>query len=188
MTYPKNPDKYFPRGIEEEVDSVTRIRRYFGQLVMAVFMMAFIGYFSQGPNYTYLEPGNAIIKLSISIPGEKKEACRKRTREELQKLAPNMRAPMSCGRERVPVSLELLIDDKIIYSETQDPKGFSKDGASIFYKRLVYHAGVHNYQVRLRNSHRAEGFDHVQDGVVDLAEGQNFVITFKEELGKFRMF
>jgi hypothetical protein len=182
------PDKYFPKGMWEEVGPVTRVRRLVGQAVTGVVAMAFIGYFSASPDYWYLQPGMAMIKLSLSHPGQKKEPCHKRTREELAKLAPNMRAKVVCGRERLPVTVRLSLDGKTVFTKTAEPKGLSDDGPSLFYERLPVEAGRHTYEVQLRDSHRKEGFDYTKRGTVNLEVGQNFVITFQTELGGFKVY
>ena len=46
----------------------------------------------------------AQIRLSFVHGGDRAEPCRRRTREELEKLAPNMRKPLECSRRRLPSS------------------------------------------------------------------------------------
>jgi hypothetical protein len=47
-----------------------------------------------------LAPEEALIKLSFVHHGQRVAECRPYTADELAKLAPNMRAPLKCGRER----------------------------------------------------------------------------------------
>ena len=79
-----------------------------GQVILYGAFAAFIGYFATSPKYRQIPDDVALIKLSISHLGDRE--CRKRTPEELQKLPPNMRAPMDCPRERSDINLEVDID------------------------------------------------------------------------------
>ena len=84
--------------------------RWIGYPLQALCYAAFIavvGYFATSPPYVHLPAGDALVKLSFQHAGERKEACRERTPEELAKLAPNMRAASVCARERVPVEVAL---------------------------------------------------------------------------------
>jgi hypothetical protein len=55
------------------------------------------------PTYKQIPDDVALVKLSMSHLGGRE--CRKRTPEELQKLPPNMRAPLDCPRGRSDIKL-----------------------------------------------------------------------------------
>ena len=104
--------------------------RYGAQALLYAAFVAVIGYFSTSPAYEHLAPHEALLKLSLTHAGARKEACRQRSAEELAKLAPNMRAQSVCPRERVPVTVEVTLDDVPLFRVVAPPSGFSKDGAS----------------------------------------------------------
>jgi hypothetical protein len=81
-----------------------------GQVILYGAFAAFIGYFATSPTYHQIPDDVALIKLSISHLGDRE--CRKRTPEELEKMPPNMRAPMDCPRERSDIKLEVDLDGK----------------------------------------------------------------------------
>jgi len=116
-----------------------------------VFLIV-VGVLSDTPGYTFLEPEKAVIRLSLSHPGERKQECRRRTREELAKLPPNMRAPSQCPRERWPVRVVLELDGRKLYSGTAEPAGLANDGASSFYRNFKVPAGSHMVVLRLNDS------------------------------------
>ena len=182
------PDKYFPEGITEEITQAVLIRRGIGLAAFALLTMVIIGYFSASPAYHHLGDDESVIKVSFSHAGNRVAECKKRTREELAKLAPNMRAAMSCPRERLPVHLVITLDGKEIYSETAAPKGLSSDGVSIFYQRMTVPTGEHDIKVQMRDSARKEGFDHVYSEKLNLPAGRNFVITFEEDTKSFKVY
>lgn len=150
----------------------------------AVFA-ALIGFFSTRPVYRQLAPDLALIKLSFSHAGTHKEDCHILTPEELAKLAANMRQPVSCKRERVPLLVELELDGEVILQRSLPASGIAGDGESTLYHRIVAPAGGHDLTVRLRDSRREEGFDYESTARVELAPEQNYVIDFRAEAGGF---
>jgi hypothetical protein len=152
------------------------------------FYLAFaapLAYFSHLPPYVHQDPERALIKLSFSHAGEHKEECRRLTAEELAALAPNMRKPISCKRERLPLLVEIVMDGELLYRASLPPAGLAKDGESTVYKRFSVAVGTHALTARLRDSRRPEGFDYELNGEVLLKPQQNFVITFNADTGEF---
>jgi hypothetical protein len=158
--------------------------RYIGQGAVYLLLALGIGYCSDRPAYTHFPPDMALIKLSFAHGGAKEE-CRRRTPEELAKLPPNMRRPMVCSRERLPVTVELLLDGKPLYQAVLPPTGLAGDSPSRAYERFVVPPGRHEVSARLRDSDRAEGFDYERTSVVDLEPEQSLAIDFRAEMGGF---
>lgn len=159
--------------------------RYVGQALVYLIFAAFLGYFASAPSFTHFPPDQALIKLSLAHGAAREGGCRRRTQEELQKLAPNMRRPMDCPRQRLPVVIELEIDGDIRYSASVPPTGLSGDGPSRIYQRFAVSAGKHDIVARLRDSDRAEGFDYEKSAVVELQAQQSLAIDFRQEMGGF---
>lgn len=154
-----------------------------GQVVLYALFAVFIGVFSRWPAYQPLAPGQAMIKLSFSHHGKPVSECRPTNAAELAKLPPNMRAPMSCPRERSPVKVELDVDGVTSYRHVAMPSGLSKDGPSAVYHRLLVPAGSHRLAVRLNDDARKPGFTHVREAGVALKPAQILVIDFDAEKG-----
>jgi len=151
-----------------------------GYAMQAVMYAAFalgVGYFAANPSYTFIPPDQAQIKLSISHPGQKKEACVKQSRAELAKLSPNMRTAMKCGRERWPVYIEMELDGKRVFAKTSQPKGLSNDGPSIFYQKFTVPAGKHEITVRIRDR-GGNDFNFQRSESITLTGSQIFVASF----------
>lgn len=162
-----------------------RILQIVGQAIAYSLFALAVGYFATRPAYTHLEPGKAVIKLSFSHAGAHIEECRQLTQEELNLLPPNMRRPVDCPRERLPLLIEVELDGELIYRDELTPAGLANDGASTAYKKFPVDAGQHHLTARLRDSRRTEGFDHEKSADITLAPQQNFVIDFRPELGGF---
>ncbi|MBC8339965.1 MAG: hypothetical protein ISR51_08850 [Rhodospirillales bacterium] len=160
----------------------------FAQAVTYIWFAAVIGFFAAQPPYTYNPSGDALLKLSLSHPGKRKVECRRRSAQELAKLAANMRAPNVCSRERWPVYVEIEIDGDIVFRKSARPNGLSKDGPSIFYIVRTIKAGEHVLAMRLRERTRdKEGndFDFEKNLPVTLKSGQVLAVEFHAAKGGF---
>lgn len=157
---------------------------YVGQGAVYLLLALGIGYFSDRPAYTHFPPEMALIKLSFAH-GANKEECRRRTPEELAELPPNMRRPMVCSRQRLPVAVELLLDGEPLYQAVLPPTGLAGDGPSRAYERFPVPPGRHELTARLRDSDRTEGYDFERATVIELAPAQSLAIDFRAEMGGF---
>jgi hypothetical protein len=151
-------------------------------LLYALFALA-IGIFSNGPSYRALPADQALLKVSFIHHGERVAECRPFTPEELAKLAPNMRTPMKCGRERSPVTIEVDLDGTTVYRHVAMPSGLSSDGASSVYHRVQVPAGQHRISVRMKDKAGAAPFTHVREATVTLKPAQVLVIDFDAQKG-----
>jgi len=156
---------------------------WIGQALLYGLFALIIGYFSSSPPYRHLPADQALIKLSFSHEGKLVAACRQRSAEELAKLAPNMRAPMDCPRERSPVGVEIDLDGTPVYRHVATPSGLSKDGASTVYHRIPVQAGQHRLAIRLNDDARSAGFNFHREELVTLKPGKVLVIDFSQEAG-----
>lgn len=148
-------------------------------------LFAGAAWLSTYPDYRQIPADSAVVKLSFSHGSDRAAACRQRSPEELAKLPPNLRTPRECPRTRSPVFTELYIDTKLVFSASLPPSGLSSDGPSRVYQRFTVPAGRHALMARLRDTPRADGFDHSIERAVDLAAGQSLAIDFRPELGGF---
>ena len=144
-----------------------------------------VGYCSSAPRYRHLQPGVAVVKLSLSHAGERKEVCRERTPEELAKLAPNMRAALDCPRERSDVAVELEMDGVVILRAARRAGGLRHDLPATIYRRLEVPAGTHVFRARLADT-AAGDFRHVGEARIDLAPARVLVVDFDASLGGFQ--
>lgn len=158
-------------------------------LAYALFALG-IAYFSTAPAYVANPPGMAQLKLSFTHAGKYRQECRKRSREELAKLAANMRAPMSCGRERWPVIADLSLNGKKVFSGVASPAGLFRGGQSSFYQELAVPAGFHTINLGLWDSRGEAGpddYDYTLQSRVELTAGEILVIGFDNETGRITL-
>jgi len=152
--------------------------QWLGQALTYIMFAGVIAYFSNAPSYQAHPPDKAEIRLSLTHPGRHKVECRKRTREELQKLSANMRAPMSCARERWPLVVKMMLDGKPVFSGSAQPAGLSKDGHSSFYEKFPVSGQPHSIQVQLWDGPATGEPDYVLKRNVSLSPLEILVIGF----------
>jgi hypothetical protein len=152
------------------------------QALCYVAFCAVVGYFSSAPTYVHLQPGDALLKVSLQHAGERMQPCRERTAEELAKLAPNMRSAAVCPRERAPVRVDVALDDKPLLVATEPPRGLASDGASVLYRRAVIPAGAHRLRALLVDT-PGPSTGWTLDRTVDVAAGRVLVLDFDAKAG-----
>lgn len=161
---------------------VNKTLSYAGQALGYTAFIAVLAYFSTSPPYRHLPPDTALVKVSLQHAGQRKEACRERSAEELAKLAPNMRLATVCPRERVPVSVKVELDGKTVVDVSVPPSGLSRDGSSTLYYRVNVPAGEHRLVAKLGDT-PAGGFNHVKDETVTLKPGAILLLDFDAKEG-----
>lgn len=161
------------------------IGRYGGQALFFAIIAVFIGYFSTQPSLDYFAADSAQIKLSFVHGASRVVECRRLTSEEIAKLKPSERRPNTCARERIPIRVQLLLGEAVIYDEVLAPTGLSRDGPARVYRKFQVPAGRREITARLRDTARKEGFDYERRIVVDLAPLQNLAIDFQSDQGTF---
>ena len=164
---------------------MAKLRQLIFQIFFYAVFILLIGYYSSAPRYVHHDPAQALIKLSFNHAGERKEKCRRLSQEELLELAPNMRKPLACKRERVPVYVEIFLDHELLFKDTLMPGGLSRDGTSSVYQRFVVAAGEHHLLARLRDNRDQEGFDFIKESIIDVKPMQSLTINFNDNTGGF---
>jgi hypothetical protein len=159
--------------------------RYPLQALAYAAIAVLIGYFAAAPEYVYFPPDQAQIKLSLVHGAERREPCHQRSSAELDQLAPNMRKKIDCPRERLPVWVEVRLDDRVLYRAALPPTGLSKDGPSRAYQRFAVAPGKYRLRLLMRDSARSEGYDYQLDKEIDLRPQQSLAVDFRAEMGGF---
>jgi hypothetical protein len=160
-----------------------RLRSWLGQIVLYALFAAAVGWFASHPRYRHLDADETLLKLSFSQPGQLKADCRRRSAEELAKLAPNMRTPLDCPRARSPVTVELALDERVLMRRVVRPSGLSEDGPSSLYQRFVVPSGEHELRVRINDNVRVTGFNYERAQTVRFEPGRVLVVDFEPTMG-----
>ena len=165
---------------------MSKVWRYAIQAIVYAAFAVFVGYFSASPSYDYASSDRAILKLSLSHPANRIKPCIVLTPKEISELAPNMRQPERCERERLPLTVELDVDGNNLIRLIESPSGLWNDGPASVYETFELPAGTHRITARLRDTARTEGWDYSHTEDVILRKGRYFTVTFRAESGGFR--
>ena len=115
--------------------------------------------FSHRPAVAPLPPGAALLRLNLAYAGAPLAPCRRLSAAELERLAPNMRAPLDCPRGRAPVRFTLVLDGRVLVDQTVAPSGFARDGASTLFRRIAVPAGRHRLRVTVDGVRHEQGIE-----------------------------
>ncbi len=159
--------------------------RRLGQFLVVVAVAATAAALSNRPVYRQIPDDTGVLMLTFVHAADRKTECRRLTPEEIAKLPPNMRKVQDCPRERRPLYVELDVDGLNLYRHSLPPTGIAGDGPSRVYERFVLPAGRYDVAVRMRDTARADGFDHERRGAVTLGPDQIMVIDFNATTGDF---
>ena len=159
--------------------------QYTAQAAIFAVTMGMIGYFSNAPTYQRFATDKAQILVSLNHGGKPKGKCRVLSADEIARTAKNMRRRTICPRERLPVTVEILVDGQRLFHQTALPGGLAGDSPSRIYERFSMPTGHHSLIMRLRDSARTNGFDYERTADVDLAPRQRLVIDFDAASGGF---
>jgi len=160
------------------------VRKCCLQFVAFAGFAAVIAYLSATPLYRQWEDGQAVLKLSFSHSAQLKFPCTTRPAQELAKLAPNMRNPVNCPRERSAVRVKLVMDGQLLYQATAQPQGLHKDGATSVYQRISIPAGTHQFDAILSEGDNSK-LTYSGTSRASPAAGQVMVIDFQKDKGGF---
>ena len=164
---------------------MTAALRMAGLFVVIVALFAGVAWLSDRPIYRQIPLNSGVLMLTFVHGADRRGECRRLSPEEIAKLPPNMRRVQDCPRGRRPIYIELDVNDRNIYRASLPPTGIAGDGPSRIYQRFVLPAGRYEVAVRMRDTPRADGFDHERRGIVDFAPDQMFVIDFRPQSGEF---
>lgn len=153
------------------------------QLINYSAFMALIWFFSSAPSVYPIGEDEAMITIAFAHAGQLREPCRMLSQEELNELPPNMRKLDECPRERSPVTIEVVLDGNLIYSESLQPPGlFGDGGVDIFYSVKIP-AGDHHLILKMNDSVRIEGFNHRFEQAVRVDPARILLVSFQKRKG-----
>lgn len=162
-----------------------KVLQYGLQVFYYSLFMVVVWYFSIKPPYQQLEADQAVVTLSFTHATQIAEPCRKKTQEELMKLAPNMRLAMDCKRERSPMNLELYLDDKQLTKVVLQPSGLHKDQGVNMFQSIKVKAGKHNLRLFMNDDVKVEGPTYKFEQSVTITPEQLLLIDFDAGSGGF---
>jgi hypothetical protein len=139
-------------------------------------------YYSDLPVYRIHDDGETELKLVVRHSGTLLEACRTLSTSELDQLAPNMRKPTSCPREKSPMTIELTINELPPYVATIVPSGLHNDGVLALYKSFNLKHGPVRIRLRSKEDSHQQAFAPRFDQVIE-ADHSSIVVLELDDAG-----
>ena len=148
------------------------------QIVNYTLFMGLVWYFSFNPPYRQLAEDKAVVTPAFGHAAKRIYECNVLSQEELNKLAPNMRKPMDCPRERSPVTIELRLDGELAAREVIRAPGLYQDQSVDVYRNIKLPRGEHVLSVWMNDDVNAEGPTYQFEQSVSLQPAQRLVLSF----------
>jgi hypothetical protein len=164
---------------------MSKALRIAGQFLVILALFAGVAFLSDRPLFRQIPENSAVMMLTFVHGASRKGECRRLSPEEIAKLPPNMRRAQDCPRVRRSIYVELDVDGRNLYRADLPPTGIAGDGPSRVYQRFVLPAGKYEVAVHMRDTARADGFDHERRETVEIAPEQLLVIDYRPESGEF---
>lgn len=137
-----------------------------------------IGYFSSQPSYRPFSNDQALIKLSISHPGQRKQPCTAKAADHQRNMPKSAGKLLDCPRERHPVTIDLKINGRLVFNAAAQPSGLSHDGRSLFYQRFPVTAGPYEFDVQMYEAETSKGPQYRFKQTIELKPGAIVVVGF----------
>lgn len=133
-------------------------------LLIPAFLILFL---STKPTYPFYSKGQSLLKFTFKRSG-KQVGCRELAGEEVESKLKHMRKTqssfsrlrMECDRRRLPMYMEVYLDNKNIFSKTYYPTGIRKDGSTFAYEEMSIAPGIHEIKVKMKDISLEETFKH----------------------------
>ena len=154
------------------------VRSLLLQGVNYTLFMALVWYFSFNPPYQQLAEDEAVVTLAFGHAAKRVAECTVLSQEELNELAPNMRKPMDCPRERSPVTIELQLDGELVAKEVIRAPGLYQDQSIDIYRNIEVPHGEHLLSVWMNDDINVEGPTFRFEETVSLQPAQRLVLSF----------
>jgi hypothetical protein len=165
------------------VDSASKLLRFLLQVFNYSLFMGLVWFFASAPSIRLIGDDEAKLTIAFAHAGQLREPCRMLSQQELNKLAPNMRKIDDCPRERSPVTIVAELDGRLLYRASLPPPGlFGDGGVDVFYSAKVP-AGKHHLELKMNDSVRVEGFNHVFAQAVTIEPAQILLVGFESQQG-----
>ncbi len=144
----------------------------------------FILFFSMKPIYPFYSEGDSLIKLAIKYSSRYKAECRELTEKETEGKLRHMRKTqspfsnmrMDCTGERLPISIEIFLDNKNVLTKIYHPSGMKNDGPTFVYEEIPAVPGIHKLNVKIKDSKEINPLDYKFEKEIEIKSGEVAVI------------
>jgi coenzyme F420-reducing hydrogenase delta subunit len=183
--YLRRPDKKV-QAAESKANGKRILKRLIAFSAIPVFLIVF---FSMKPIYPFYSKGDSLIKLAIKYSSRFKAECRELTEKETEGKLRHMRKTespfsnmrMDCSGERLPISIEISLDNKNISTKTYYPSGMKNDGPTFVYDEIHAAPGMHKIDIRIKDSKEINPLDYRFEKEIEAKSGEAAVIDLSNK-------
>ena len=140
--------------------------------------MALVWYLSGNPAYRQLGRDQAMLTLAFGHAAKPVGECIRYTADELAKMAPNMRTPVKCPRERSPLTLRLSLDERVIANDVFEAPGLYNDQSVDVYREFKIPAGRHRLSIWMNDDVNTRGPTYTFERELEMYPAQRLVVGF----------
>lgn len=134
--------------------------------------------FADGPSFNPLPAEHGRLTLAIAHLSERVEPCRQLSGQERMELPPTRRVTEVCKRARVPVRVELVVNDRTLLARPFEPGGLHGDGR--IYRVESWSLPTGHYRAELALTGRSEEAGRHEVFEFFLSSGANAVIDIED--------
>jgi coenzyme F420-reducing hydrogenase delta subunit/Pyruvate/2-oxoacid:ferredoxin oxidoreductase delta subunit len=153
-------------------------------IAFSVIPLFFILFFSRKPIYPFYSKDDSLIKFAFKYTSRYKVDCKEATEKETEAKLKHMRKTespfpvmrMNCTGERIPVNVELFLDDKNVLTKTYHPSDLKRDGTTYVYEEIITIAGKHRLKARITDSKTDNPLNYTFDKEIQIKSGEVAVI------------
>ena len=150
-------------------------------IILSMFSILFL---SDMPKYPFSNKGMSLIKFTFKYSGKHRTEQRELTERETKDILMHMRrtnSPFSKmrmvgKRERLPIYVELELDNRNILSKTYYPAGLRKDIPTFVYEEIPVSPGRHYIKIKMRDSKDTNQFDYFIEKEIEVMPERTFVM------------
>ena len=142
-------------------------------------------FLSEMPKYPFYNKGMSLIKFTFKYSGKHRTEQRELTERETKDILIHMRrtnSPFSKmrmigKRERLPIYVELELDNKNILSKTYYPAGLRKDIPTFAYEEIPVSPGRHYIKIKMRDSRDTNQFNYFIEKEIVVIPERTFILN-----------
>lgn len=172
--------------IDDGRSKPSRLRRLAVASVFVLGVTALTVFLSDGP-YRGVKREHAQLVVSIKHAGLTAVSDSTVDQVDDSNVLPHMRRPRSSERVRVPVRLQVTIDDSVHIEQVFTPGGLFNDGLSIGISDTNVDSGRHRVKVLIDNTGTTGAWSHEWTDVLNFIPLQRKVLVFDED-GRFKLY
>ena len=176
-------NKFYDRKVRDDREGKKGI--FIKMTAFSLIPAVCIIFLSAKSMYSFYNKNSSLLKFTFKYSSRHTAECKELTEREMDAKLKHMRKTnspftkmrMDCSkRERLPISVELDLDNKNVVSKKYYPAGLRRDGATFIYEEFALPPGSHWVKVRVRDFKADNPLHYAFEKKVELKPGRISII------------